>query len=215
MRKHATSISADEAAELAVLAKRTGISGRVADAILDAIGAIPGSEEVGSATPHARANALTKRAASSAATISGTAAMVPGPWGVLSLLPDIIGVWKVQSQLVADIAAAYGKSASLTKEHMLYCLFKHMASQALRDVVVRAGERFLVRRTSLGVLQKISTVLGVKVTQRVMGKAVARYVPIAGALGVAAYAFYDTRKVAATAIELFSSDVVIEELEEA
>jgi hypothetical protein len=129
---------------------------------------------------------------------------------MLTLLPDIIGVWKVQAQMVADIAATYGKTATLTREHMLYCLFRHLLSQGLRDVVVRAGERFLVRRASLQVLQKLATLIGVKVTQRAMGKAVARYAPIVGAAGVAAYAFYDTKKVAKTAIELFGADVVIE-----
>jgi hypothetical protein len=43
-----------------------------------------------------------------------------------------------------------------------------------------------------------------------VGKAIARYAPLVGAAGVAVYAFYDTKKVAATAIELFSAEVVLE-----
>lgn len=43
-----------------------------------------------------------------------------------------------------------------------------------------------------------------------MGKAIARYAPIVGAVGVAAYAFYDTKKVATTAIDLFCSKVVLD-----
>jgi uncharacterized protein (DUF697 family) len=203
-------ISEKSTPELRGLAKKAGVGARVADAILDVVGTIPPSAEVGSETPHARAVALGHRASKSAATISGGAALVPGPAGMLTLLPDIIGVWKVQAQMVADIAATYGKTATLTREHMLYCLFRHLLSQGLRDVVVRAGERFLVRRASLQVLQKLAALIGVKVTQRAMGKAVARYAPIVGAAGVAAYAFYDTKKVAKTAIELFGADVVIE-----
>jgi len=203
-------MAADDAVELVGLAKKAGVGHRVADAILDVVGAIPKSSEVGSDTPHAQAAALAKTASKSAATISGGAALVPGPFGMLTLLPDIIGVWRVQAQMVADIAAAYGKTASLTKEQMLYCLFKHMFSQGLRDVVVRAGERYLVRRASLQVLQKLATMIGIKVTQRAMGKTIARYAPLVGAAGVAAYAFYDTKKVAATAIELFRGDVVLE-----
>jgi hypothetical protein len=59
-------------------------------------------------------------------------------------------------------------------------------------------------------LQKLATTIGIKVTQRAMGKAIARYAPLVGAAGVAAYAFYDTKKVATTAIELFRGDVVLE-----
>ena len=203
-------MAADDAVALVGLAKRAGIGHRVADAVLDVIGSIPTSSEVGSNAPHARAAAIARQAAKSAATISGGAALVPGPFGMLTLLPDIIGVWRLQTQMVADIAATYGKTASLSKEQMLYCLFKHMVSQGLRDVVVRAGERYLVRRASLQLLEKLATTIGIKVTQRAMGKAIARYAPLVGAAGVAVYAFYDTKKVAMTAIELFRGEVVIE-----
>jgi hypothetical protein len=129
-------MAAKDTLELMGLAKRAGVDTRVADALLDVVGAIPTSSEVGSEMPHARALALGRRASKSAATISGGAALVPGPAGMLTLLPDIIGVWTVQAQMVADIAATYGKAATLTKEQMLYCLFRHMFSQGLRDVVV-------------------------------------------------------------------------------
>lgn len=191
-------------------AKQAGLGGSLSEAVLDMVGAIPRSSETGSDKPYARATELATKAAKSAATISGGAALVPGPAGMLTLLPDILGVWRVQAQLVADIAAIYGKSATLTKEQMLYCLFRHMLSQGLRDIVVRAGERFLVRRASIQLLQKLAAMIGVKVSQHVVGKAVARYAPVVGAAGVAAYAFYDTKKVAATAIELFRGEVVVE-----
>jgi len=61
---------------------------------------------------------------------------------------------------------------------MVYCLFGHTALQLLRDVAVR-------------------------VTQRSAGGGIARLLPVVGAVGVGAYAFYDTSQVTATAIELF------------
>jgi hypothetical protein len=45
-----------------------------------------------------------------------------------------------------------------------------------------------------------------KITQRSLGRAVSRVVPIAGALGVGAYTWYDTRQVARTALELFGRE---------
>jgi hypothetical protein len=47
----------------------------------------------------------------------------------------------------------------------------------------------------------------VQVTEKMIGKAVSRWVPLIGAVGMSAYAYYDTNQVAATAIELFSSDL--------
>jgi DNA-binding NtrC family response regulator len=39
----------------------------------------------------------------------------------------------------------FGKTATLSPEQMLYCLFRHGAGHLLKDVVARVGERVLVR----------------------------------------------------------------------
>jgi hypothetical protein len=119
-------------------------------------------------------------------------------------------VWKLQAQMVADIAAVYGKSASLSREQMIYCLFKHVSAQLFRDVVVRVGERFVIQQASLAFIQSAARTLGVKVTQNIIGKGVSRVVPLLGAVGVGAYAYFDTTQVAKTAIELFSKDIVLD-----
>ena len=183
---------------------------RLRRAVIEAVAAIPASAEPPSDAPADRAASIAAKAAKTAAGISGGAALVPGPLGLLSLLPDIAGVWKVQAQMVADIAATYGKTATLTTEQMLYCLFRHLFSHGLRDIAVRTGERVLVRRASLQALQSIAATIGLKVSQRAAGKAMARYAPLVGAVGVGAYAYYDTRRVAGTAIELFGSELVID-----
>jgi hypothetical protein len=125
--------------------------------------------------------------------------------GLLTILPDLYAIWRIQAQLVADIAATYGKTAMLNRDTMLYCLFRHAAAQVLRDIVSRVGERFVVRRTSLGLLQKILRAIGVTATQRLLGRGVARWLPVIGALGVAGYAYYDTGQIGKTASEFFSS----------
>ena len=55
-------MAAGNALELVGLAKRAGIGNRVADAILDVVGAIPKSTEVGNEAPYARALMLGRRA---------------------------------------------------------------------------------------------------------------------------------------------------------
>jgi hypothetical protein len=183
---------------------------RIESAVLDLAGRVPATHEPQSDSPHARALALARKAAKAAAGVSGSAALAPGPLGLLTLLPDLVLVWKVQAQLVADIAAAYGQSASLGQEQMLYCLFKHAAAQAFRDLVVRSGERFIVQRAGVKLLQTLAGKIGMQLAQRTVGKAAARYLPLVGAAGVAGYAYYDTRKVAENAIALFSRPIVLE-----
>jgi len=129
----------------------------------------------------------------------------------LTILPEMVAVWRVQAQLVADISRIYGQPSPLTQEQMIYCLFRHGAAQAVRDLVARAGERFLVRRASVRMMQSISQQIGIRITQRSLAKAVSPWVPVIGAVGVAGYAYYDTMQVAKTAMQLFESEIVIEQ----
>lgn len=195
---------------LIVEERPVGFGDRMTDTIMKLISTVPSSSEAASSTPDARARQLAKNAAKTSAGISGGAALAPGPLGMLTLLPDLVGVWRVQAQMVSDIAATYGKTATLTQEQMVYCLFKHSAAQLLRDVIVREGGRYLVLPASLRMMRNLATKIGIKVGQRSFGKAIARYAPLVGALGVGAYAYYDTQKVADTAIEFFGSEVVLQ-----
>src|SRR5665811_2082272 len=89
--------------------------------------------------------------------------------------------------------------------------FKHSAAQLLRDVIVREGARYLVLPVTLQMMRSLVSKIGVNLGERTVGKAVARYAPVVGALGVGAYAYYDTKKVAETAIALFSSEVLVQD----
>jgi hypothetical protein len=180
---------------------------QIADFLLKLASEIPESREPHAADATTRDLELISHAALRAAAVSGALALPPGPLGIATILPDLYAIWRIQAKLVADIAAANGKSAYLTQETMLYCLFKHMAAQAIRDIAVRAGERVLVRRVSLRAMQKTALAIGGKVTQRVIQKAVSRWLPIVGAIGVGAYAYYDTGQVGQTAADYFRQDL--------
>jgi len=158
-----------------------GTGNRFTQTILEVLSNLPSSTEPQSATPVARARKIAAAAAFKSATISGTLALPPGPLGMLTIIPDLMVIWRVQSQMVADIAAAFGKALCLTREQMIYCLFRHAASQAVRDLVVRVGERALVRRASLRVIQNTLRRVGIAVTQRVAGRAISRWLPFIGA----------------------------------
>jgi hypothetical protein len=184
---------------------------KISEIIIDLISNIPTSSEPHSDDPKKRAKIIVLQASSKAALVSGGLSLPPGPMGMLTILPDIMAIWHIQRQMVADIAAVYGKSKQLGKEEMLYCLFKHLASQVLRDVVVRVGERMLVRRTSLKFIQEMLKKIGVRITQRIAGRGISRWIPIVGAIGIGAYAFYDTAQVGETAIDLFEREIDTEE----
>ncbi len=183
---------------------------QMAEAIFDLVLQVPSSRESALQNPVARAHQLSRTAARNASLLSGSMALPPGFLGWLTVLPELYGVWKLQAQMVSDIAAIYGKQSTLGREQMLYCLFKHVSAQLFRDVVVRVGERVVVREASVKVLQAIAQQVGVKVSQAVLGKSLSRFVPLIGAVGVGAYAYFDTLTVAKNAVELFERDLIIE-----
>lgn len=197
---------------LEVKAKRVGeqTHNTLAQALIDLVSEVPPSRLEASADPRARVREIARAAKQKAALASVGLALPPGPLGWVTVLPEIYAVWKIQAQMVSDIAAVHGHEATLNREHMLYCLFRHTSAQLFRDLVMRVGERYLVRRIPIRSLYSIANKIGMKITQRSLGRAVSRVVPIAGALGVGAYTWYDTRHVARTAIDLFSHELATE-----
>jgi hypothetical protein len=126
---------------------------------------------------------LSIRAAQRAALTAGSLALPPGPLGWLTLLPELLAIWKIQGQLVSDIAAAYGRHATLGREQMMWCLFRHTAAQAFRDLVVRMGDRLIFRRMSYGIAQSVARQIGTRLGRRMVGNGVTRWLPVVGALG--------------------------------
>ncbi len=188
----------------------TNAASQLTDAVLTLVLEVPQSTESRSAQPGERAHAIARNAARTASMVSGSLSLPPGFFGWLTVVPELISIWKLQAQMVSDIASVYGKRQTLGREQMLYCLFKHISAQLLRDVAVRVGERVLIRKTSLSVLQSVAQQLGMHVTKLVLGKGLSRFVPVLGAISVGAYAYYDTLQVAKTAVALFEDGLVVD-----
>jgi len=182
---------------------------RLQQLLFDLVSKIPKSKEIATANPRSRSKSLARTAAMKAGAISGTLALPPGPLGLATVLPDLLAMWRVQKQMVADIAAVHGKPAFLNREMMAYCLFGH-GSPFFRDFAVRVGERVLVRRVCIKALQKALLKMGLKIGHRAIGQAASRYVPVLGALAIGGYTYYDTRQIATTAITVFGSDLEVD-----
>jgi hypothetical protein len=183
---------------------------KIAHAIRDLISEVPSSGESKSLNSKTRAEHLAEAAAWKAAAIAGSLAIVPGPLGILTIIPALGQIWRIQRQLVSDIAACYGQTPSLTPTVMVYCLFKHGSATVFKETVVQLGGRMLVREASLRVFQKIVEKVSINITQRVIGQFISRWLPLVGSAAIAAYTYRDTKKVAATAIDSFEQEIEAE-----
>ena len=180
----------------------------IQDAIVDVLARIPETGERANASPLMRARAISRAAAVKTATVSGSLSLPPGPAGWLTIIPDLTMVWHIQSQMVADIAGAFGKRSVLGQEQMVYCLFRHAAAHTVRGLVVRTGERILLEKAPAHAAAAAVRKLGAPIARRIAGRGLSRWLPLAGAVGVGAYAYYDTMRVASTTIDLFGSDTL-------
>lgn len=140
------------------------------------------------------------------ATITGGASLIPGPWGMLAVVPELILVIKNQIGLIYDIGTAYGKEKQLTRE-LLLGVFISAAGASAGSLLSVHGGKVLVRRASLQTMQKMIAVLGGRVTQQALKSAVSKWLPIVGAAAMAAWTGYLTNQIGKRAKEIFELDI--------
>ena len=145
--------------------------------------------------PLIKSSEIIKNASLKAGCIAGGLALPTGPLGILTIIPDLVAIWKIQSNMVKDIAEIFNKQVTSTRKQMIHCLFKHTTGQGARDVIIKIGTQMAIKK------------IGISTSRHIAKKAIARCIPIVGAVGVGAYAYYDTARVGKTAIELFNSNI--------
>ncbi len=192
------------------LQPRPDLGEKIAEAIRSLVAEALPSLEPSAPNPKHRARQLAERAAWKAAGVSATLSIVPGPLGVLTIVPALMEIWRIQRQLVSDIAACYGQSPRLTRTVMVYCLFRHGSATVFKETVVQLGGRLLVREASLATFQKLIEKVSLNVTQRVIGQFISRWLPLVGSAAIGAYTYHDTKRVAATAIDTFEKEIEAE-----
>jgi hypothetical protein len=173
--------------------------------LVELISELPATAEQQTSNAFIRARELIADASLRAAGISGTIALqaAPSAWPVI--ISELAAIWRLQAQMVADVGAVFGKSGRLTEESIVYCLFRHTAAQFIREFVTGVVEG-RESRNSAPATETALEKIGTEILQRITRRKSSRWLPVLGALAVAAYAYYDTDQVGQTAIEFFSQD---------
>lgn len=142
--------------------------------------------------------------------ISGGASLVPGPWGMVAVIPEIATVIRNQLAMIYDVGMAYGKSKVLNKELLAGILITAMGSSA-GSLLVMQGSKVLVKRVALRAFQQIIAMLAGKITQQALKSAISKWLPGVGAAAMAVWSNYLTRQVGKKAIEIFEKEIVLSE----
>jgi uncharacterized tellurite resistance protein B-like protein/uncharacterized protein (DUF697 family) len=144
------------------------------------------------------------------AAISGGASLVPGPWGMVAVIPEIAAVIRNQLAMIYDIGMAYGKSKVLNKELLAGVLITAMGASA-GSLLIMQGSKVLVKRVALRAFQQIIAMLAGKITQQALKSAISKWLPGVGAAAMAVWSNYLTRHVGKKAIEIFEKEIVLSE----
>lgn len=151
-------------------------------------------------------DALIRAAVTQNAAISGAASLVPGPWGMLAVVPELMLVIRNQLKLIYDIGAAQGQKE--IPNELLLGVFVSAAGSSAGSLLIMHGGKVLVRRASLQVMQKMITLLGGRITQQALKSAVSKWLPGIGAAAMAAWTGYLTKKIGEKAREVFQHEIV-------
>lgn len=142
------------------------------------------------------------------AAISGGASLVPGPWGMIAVIPEIAAVVRNQLAMIFDIGMAYGKSKVLNKELLAGVLLTAVGS-GTGSLLVMQGSKVLVKRVALRTFQKIVVMLAGKITQQAIKSAISKWLPIVGPAAMAVWSNYLTQQVGKKAVEIFEKEIVV------
>jgi hypothetical protein len=145
--------------------------------------------------PLVKSRDIIKNASLKAGCIAGGLALPMGPLGILTIIPDLVAIWKIQNNMIKDIAEVFNKQVTSTRKQMIHCLFKHTTGQGAKEAIIKIGTQMAIKK------------IGISTSRHIAKKTIARCIPVIGAVGVGAYAYYDTSRVGKTAIELFSSNI--------
>lgn len=145
--------------------------------------------------------------------ISGGVSLIPGPWGMAAAVPELVMVIRNQLTMIYDIGKAYGNNTNVLQKELIAGILVASTGQLGGGILVMQGSRILVRRASLRVFQKIVQLLAGRVTQQLLKSMVAKWIPVAGAVAMGAWARHLTNKIGQQAKDIFAKDIQLDTVE--
>lgn len=176
---------------------------KIKDILFEVISNIPESGFEHSSDPYSKSKVVIRQTAIKAAMMSAGFSLPSGPVSILTIIPDLLGIWNLQKSMIADIAALHGKKAILTKEQLLYCLFRHSASQVFRDIFVKTGTKATIEKAVAQTFETLLERIGLHIAKRTGSGLLYRVIPFIGTAGAAFYAYADTEQVGNVALKYF------------
>ena len=148
-----------------------------------------------------------RKTAIKSASLSAALAVPGGVTGLITMLPEIAGIWRLQAQMVGSIANAYGYEKSLSREQMIWCMFKQFGYGVVSKYVFQKGGTYVFKQMNSQAFQGAAHLIGKRLVTQQGSKAASRIIPLAGSVASGALSYRDTQRVGKNALRLYSIGV--------
>ncbi len=142
--------------------------------------------------------------------ISSAAGLVPGPFGLAAIVPELISVTRIQLNLVQGIAKYHGSDTKPDRTTLLLIFGEAVGLAVGKGLVRRAGSRLVVRILETELAKALARKIGSRIVAKAVQKSVVRWMPLLAAPILGAFSRSMTVRIGRQADRLFSRRVVLE-----
>ena len=145
--------------------------------------------------------------------ISGISGLIPGPAGLIAIIPELKATIGNQITMIYDIGVANGKEEHMSKEMVLSLAMQSGFGSAGINALARQGEKVLIKKASVKAFQQLAKSLGIKVSQSVVKSTVTKFVPVLGGVAIGIWVKYTTAKIGENSAFVLGQNLQIEEID--
>ena len=156
---------------------------------------------------------MTDFASNTAFSLSFASGMMPGPFGMATILPELAAITKLQMDLIYKIAKYHDKLDKVNRPLVLYVFACALGVTAGRLLVQKVGSRLIIKALSTQAAQKMASAVGARIGSSIVQRSAGRWICLATAPVFAWLSRRMTEKIGAHADELFRQDIEIEKIE--
>ncbi len=152
---------------------------------------------------------MIRKASRSAFLLSTGAGMPMGPIGLATIVPELIGLMKIQINLIYRIAKYYNQDAKMSATLILFILGNALGVVLKHAVAEKIGAQLAARSLSAEGTKKLSRKIGEKIGTEILQKAAGRWVPFVLAPVFGYFSLSMTRKVGREAEKALSQIIEV------
>jgi uncharacterized protein (DUF697 family) len=178
---------------------------RILENILNTLGPDPGEITVDGSPQK-----MIRKASRAAFLISTGAGIPSGPVGLVTIVPEIVAITRLQINLILRVAKFYQQEAKVNKTIILTVLGVAMGVVLKHALINKVGARIIVKSLSAEGAKRITREIGEKFAVGLLKRGIGRWVPLMLAPIFGYLSLSMTRKVGREAESLFSHELEVD-----